>query len=60
MRRTFIRCTKSEFSAVTRQSREKVGTEHGEWTYIGIPSSHVPMADMPGRLHRILLTGAYR
>lgn len=60
LKKTFIRCTKSEFSAVTRLSKEKAGTAHGGWTYMEIPSSHVPMADMPWRLHRMLLAIAGR
>jgi pimeloyl-ACP methyl ester carboxylesterase len=57
--KTYIRCMKSEFIAVTRLSREKVDSADGGWTWLEIPSSHVPMADMPGRFYRIMERIAY-
>jgi len=58
LKKTYIRCTKSEFSAITRLSKEKVDAAPWEWTYLEIPSSHVPMADMPWQLNRALLSVA--
>jgi len=60
LRKTYIRCTKSEFSAVTSQSREKIAAAPGGWAYLEIPSSHVPMADRPRRLNGIMLSIAGR
>ena len=55
--KTCILCTKSEFAMVTHVAREKIAAEQG-WTYVEIPSSHVPMADIPDALNRILLDAA--
>ena len=60
LRKNYIRCTKSEFSAVTRLSKEKIAAAPGEWAYLEIPSSHVPMADMPWRFNRLMLSFASR
>jgi pimeloyl-ACP methyl ester carboxylesterase len=57
--KTYIRCTKSDFVDLTIYSREKVEAETragGNWTYLELPSSHVPMADMPEKCNRILLS----
>jgi hypothetical protein len=48
-------CTKSEFKDVTRIAREKIAAAKKEWTYIELPSSHVPMADMPDEFYQLLL-----
>jgi hypothetical protein len=56
--KTYIMCTKSDFADLTIHSKEKVEAEirsGGKWTYLEIPSSHVPMADMPEQLNRVLL-----
>ena len=56
--KTYILCTNSEFINVTRQVEQKIiGAKHG-WTYIELPSSHVPMADMPDAFYQILLDQA--
>lgn len=53
--KTYIRCTKSDFAPVTSVARRKIeGAEVG-WTYLELPASHVPMADMPDELNRVLL-----
>jgi len=53
--KTYILCTKSEFIAVTRIARQKIAAANQGWTYIELPSSHVPMADMPDALYQLLL-----
>jgi pimeloyl-ACP methyl ester carboxylesterase len=53
--KTYILCTKSEFAAVTHIAREKIAARNKGWTYLELPSSHVPMADMPDEFYRILL-----
>lgn len=50
----YIRCTNSEFIDVTRLSKEKVEDEKGEWTYFELPSSHIPMADLPEPFYKLL------
>lgn len=60
LKKTYIRCTKSEFSAVTRRAQEKIEALPGQWTYLELPSSHVPMADMPARFYRVMLALANR
>jgi pimeloyl-ACP methyl ester carboxylesterase len=58
--KTYIRCTKSEFIEITRLSKEKVDAAKGGWTYLELPSSHVPMADMPDEFYRMMLEIADR
>jgi len=58
--KTYILCTKSEFRIVTGLAKQKIDAERKGWTYQELPSSHVPMADMPGELVRILLDIAER
>ncbi|HOO76755.1 MAG TPA: alpha/beta hydrolase [bacterium] len=56
--KTYILCTKSDFLPVTRLARSNLAAAGGEWTGIEVPSSHVPMADMPERCNRLLLSAA--
>ncbi|MBP1928919.1 pimeloyl-ACP methyl ester carboxylesterase [Methanolinea mesophila] len=61
--KTYIRCTKSDFADLTLYSKRKVDEEascFGNWTYLEIPSSHVPMADAPEKFNRVLLSIAER
>jgi pimeloyl-ACP methyl ester carboxylesterase len=53
--KTYILCTRSEFSVVTQVARRKVAMQTG-WTYLELPASHVPMADMPERFYRMMLS----
>ncbi|MFH1081039.1 MAG: alpha/beta hydrolase [Pseudomonadota bacterium] len=53
--KTYILCTKSEFASVTHVARQKIVAAKKGWTYIELASSHVPMADMPGKFLRLLL-----
>ena len=46
---------KSEFIDVTRIAKEKVDASIGEWTYFELPSSHVPMADLPEEFYKLML-----
>jgi pimeloyl-ACP methyl ester carboxylesterase len=58
--KTYIRCTQSEFKDITRMAEQKIMTEKQNWTYLELPSSHVPMADMPDDFCRIMLGQADR
>lgn len=53
--KTYILCTKSEFAVVTNVSRKRIDESSQEWTYVELQASHVPMADMPEELSKILL-----
>lgn len=56
--KNYILCTKSEFAVVTNVSRKRVDESPQEWTYVEIPASHVPMADMPEEFSKLLLGSA--
>lgn len=56
--KTFIRCMKSEFFEMILLSKEKIDAAKAGWTFIELPSSHLPMADMPDEWYRILLDAA--
>jgi pimeloyl-ACP methyl ester carboxylesterase len=60
LKKTYIRCTKSEFVSLTRRSWKKAGAVEGGWTRMELPSSHVPMADIPQRFYRLMLSFASR
>ena len=53
--RTYVRCTDSEFAPVTRIARQRIEAHPEGWTYLELPTGHVPMARMPAELARILL-----
>lgn len=53
--KTYVLCTESEFITMTHLAREKIRSSKGKWTYIELPSSHVPMASMPQGFSKILL-----
>lgn len=54
LKKIYIRCMKSEFIDLTHFAKEKVDTESDEWTYFELPSSHVPMADLPEDFYKLL------
>jgi pimeloyl-ACP methyl ester carboxylesterase len=56
--KTYIFCTESEFAQVTGIARKKIAAHGDGWTYIEIPSSHVPMASMPEQFTQILQNAA--
>jgi hypothetical protein len=56
--KTYILCTQSEFACVTGVAKQKITAAAKEWTYLELPTSHVPMATMPGELAQILLEAA--
>jgi pimeloyl-ACP methyl ester carboxylesterase len=58
LNKTYILCTKSEFADVTRIAKQKIAAAKKGWTYIELPSSHVPMADMPYEFYQLLLDTA--
>jgi hypothetical protein len=39
-------------------AEEKITSEKQNWTYLELPSSHVPMADMPDAFYRMMLEQA--
>ena len=55
--KTYVLCTESEFLPVTQVAKERIadGEAAGSWTYIELPTWHVPMANMPERVAEILL-----
>ena len=56
--KTYILCTGSEFAVVTRGAKKKITANPLGWTYLELPTSHVPMATMPDRLDQLLLSVA--
>lgn len=58
LQKTYIRCTKSDFTAVTDLARQKIAASGTGWTYRELPSSHVPMAEMPELVVKVLLDAA--
>lgn len=58
--KTYVLCTKSEFIDVTRIAKQKIAAAKQGWTYLELPSSHVPMADMPDKFYQLLLDAAER
>jgi pimeloyl-ACP methyl ester carboxylesterase len=55
LQKTYIRCTKSDFTHITDLARKKIAAAGTGWTYLELPSSHVPMAEMPDRIAQFLL-----
>jgi len=53
--KTYILCTESEFASVTSVARQKIADSTEKWTYLELPTSHVPMASMPERIAEICL-----
>jgi pimeloyl-ACP methyl ester carboxylesterase len=53
--KTYIRCTESEFTRVTRVAQDRIAARPDGWRYRELPTTHVPMATMPDRLNRLLL-----
>ncbi|MDY9922836.1 alpha/beta hydrolase [Methanobacterium sp.] len=51
----YILCTESEFVTVTHVAREKIASHPKEWTYLELPTSHVPMASMPEQISQLIL-----
>ncbi|PKL64728.1 MAG: alpha/beta hydrolase [Methanomicrobiales archaeon HGW-Methanomicrobiales-3] len=58
LQKTYIRCTKSDFTAVTDLARLKIAASGAGWSYLELPTSHVPMAEMPDRIGKVLLDAA--
>jgi pimeloyl-ACP methyl ester carboxylesterase len=56
--KTYILCTGSEFAVVTRGAKKKITANPLGWTYLELPTSHVPMATMSDRLDQLLLSVA--
>lgn len=58
--KTFILCTKSKFSSLIGAGIAKKGivADGKDWTYIEMPASHMPMADMPYEFYRLMLDSA--
>jgi pimeloyl-ACP methyl ester carboxylesterase len=56
LKKIYIRCTKSDFADISQFAKEKIDTAGGRWTYFELPSSHVPMADLPDDFYKLLLS----
>jgi len=54
IKKTYIRCTESDFSRLTDGAKKKITNHKEGWTYLELPTSHVPMATMPQRFYRML------
>jgi len=54
LKKTYIRCTKSEFAGITRIVKQKIEADPDGWTYLELPTSHVPMATMTERFFRLM------
>jgi pimeloyl-ACP methyl ester carboxylesterase len=55
LKKTYILCTKSEFAVVSKVAKKKIAAHDEGWTYLELPTSHVPMATMPERFYRLLI-----
>jgi pimeloyl-ACP methyl ester carboxylesterase len=53
--KTYILCTESEFAPVSNVVKRKIAAEGKGWTYLELPTSHVPMASMPEQFSQLLL-----
>lgn len=53
--KTYIMCTESEFSPVHPVVKKKIEAAGKEWTYVELPTSHVPMASIPEQFDQLLL-----
>jgi len=53
--KTYILCTESEFAPVSNVVKQKIAAEGKGWTYLELPTSHVPMASMPEQFSQLLL-----
>lgn len=53
--KTYILCTKSIFTSVTKIASQKIKNDANGWNYFELPSSHVPMAGMPKELAQLLI-----
>jgi pimeloyl-ACP methyl ester carboxylesterase len=53
--KTYVLCTQSDFSAVTQVARQKIVARKEQWSYVELPTSHVPMASMPEKIVQLLL-----
>jgi len=55
IKKVYIRCTKSIFTSVTEAAKNKIMSDKDGWSYFELPSSHIPMAEMPERLLQIII-----
>jgi len=53
--KTYILCTESDFKVVTNAAKQKIAAAEKQWTYLELPTSHVPMASMPDKFTELLL-----
>ncbi|MDO9034332.1 MAG: alpha/beta hydrolase [Methanoregula sp.] len=54
--KTYILCTESEFTTVTCVAKKKIAAHNAGWTYLELPTSHVPMATMPDRFYQLMVS----
>ncbi len=52
----YLRCTHSEFLALTAQVKEKIMADSDYWEYTELATGHLPMATMPDNLAQYLLS----
>lgn len=55
LKKTYIRCTKSQFLCVTEVARQKIKAEEKNWDLQEIESSHLPMVEIPDELAKLLI-----
>ena len=53
--KVYIRCTKSEFIDLNTLVKQKIEKSGEGWIYYELPSSHVPMADMPDEFNLLMI-----
>ena len=52
--KTYVLCTESEFSSVSKLAVEKIKQLNGKWEMVELHTSHVPMATATGELLALL------
>jgi len=55
LRKTFIRCTKSELAPCAKSSLDKIASNRSRWTLLDVGTGHIPQATAPGELAKLLL-----
>jgi pimeloyl-ACP methyl ester carboxylesterase len=53
--KTYVFCTRSEFTAATQLAREYINANPAHWTAVDLPTNHLPMATMPRELTEVIL-----
>ena len=53
--KSYFLCLESDFIAITELVKKKINANKDEWSYVELPTSHLPMATMPERLCKELV-----